>query len=389
MVAVLALCQAMLLTNNIIIVTLSGILGHALASDKALATLPLTAYVLGTALSTVPASLWMRRVGRRAGFMTGAALGASGALAAALAIAAGSFWGLCGGTVLIGSYNAFGQQYRFAAAEIVNEAWRGRAISWVLAGGIVGAMVGPETAKWTRGLMAVPFLSSYLFLAALAVAALLVQTSLRLPMPRQKRSGEAVRPLSRIVRQPVFLAAALGGAVGYGVMNFLMTATPLAMMAHHHAFADTAFVIEWHAFAMFAPSFVTGALIARWGVLTVTGTGALLMIGCIAAAGFSTSVPGFWTALVLLGVGWNFLFVGGTTLLTEAHRPAERAKVQGLNDFLVFGTTASASLFSGVLLEQLGWPRMAYWMVPFLALVLSVLVWLAFRRRAQKVSLGL
>jgi predicted MFS family arabinose efflux permease len=384
-IALLAVCQGLLLTNNSIIVGLNGIVGESLASNKAMATLPLTAYVVGTAISTIPASLWMKSAGRRLGFITGAAIGCLGSCLCALAVARASFWLLCFATLLIGIYNAFGQYYRFAAAESVGEGLKGKAISLVLAGGIVGGFVGPESSKWTKDLLPVTYLGPYLFLAVMSVLAILVQCCVRLTPPYEATQDSGPeRPILEILAQPAVLVAVLSALVGYGVMNFLMTATPIAMLMHHHHYNDAAFIIEWHIVGMFAPSFFTGSLIKRWGALSLIGAGGVLMLACIGIASSTLSLAGFWCALVLLGVAWNFLYIGGTALLTEGYRPAERAKTQGANDFLIFGTMAVTSLSSGVLLHGIGWQAMSYWMLPFVLAILGAATWLALGRRAGR-----
>jgi MFS family permease len=367
-------------TNNVVLIALNGLAGHALASDKSLSTLPVTAQVLGASLTTVPASLWMQRLGRRAGFSLGAALGILGALMCSLALHVQAFWLLSAGNVVFGVYNAFAQYYRFAAADVARPEWKSRAISLVLAGGIVGGVIGPESSKLTKELLPVPFLGSYLSLLLFALLALVLVQRMQIEAPPQaERSGEG-RPLLEIMRQPTFVAAALGAAVGYAVMSLLMTATPLAMDMCHHAYADAALVIEWHVIAMFAPSFVTGSLIQRFGVLQVMLAGCALMFGCVAIALSGVELMHFWLALVLLGVGWNFLYVGGTTLLTEVYTPAEQAKTQGVNDFLIFGAMGVSSLGSGVLVTRHGWSSLNYASLPFLVLASLVLLLLWWKR---------
>ena len=351
----LAACQALLLMNGVTLIAVNTLVGLALAPDASLASLPVTAYVVGTALTTIPAAFFMRRQGRRAGFMLGAVIGMAGGLASALAVQAGSFWLLCLGTMMGGAYNAFGLQYRFAAADAAPADWKSRAISLTLAGGIVGGILGPETGKLTRDLLAPPFLASYLTLTAYAFAALLVASRLDIPPLAAHQQAAGGRPLREIARQPAFAVAVLAAAAGYGVMNLLMTATPLAMQVCGHPFADAAFVLEWHVIGMFAPSFFTGQLIRRFGVGRILLAGALLLLACVGVTLAGVSVMHFWAGLLLLGVGWNFLYIGGTTLLTETHRPEERAKVQGGNDFLVFAVQGVTSLGAGALVTGGGW----------------------------------
>ena len=380
-VALLAASQAMLLINNIILVSLNSLVGYALlGEDKSLATLPVTCFILGTALVMTPASFWMQRHGRRAGFMTGAASAMIGTLVSAVAVDLNWFWLLCLGTFVTGFYNGFGQYYRFAAADAASPAFRPRAISLVLAGGILGAIVGPETSKFTKDLLSIPFLATYLFLAAAASVALLMQVFADIPRPSAAEEGPR-RPLAEIARQEKFVVAVICGMFGYALMNFLMTATPIAMVAHQHSYGDAAFVIEWHALAMFTPSFFTGSLIKRFGTLAILRTGAWISLACIATATFGgVGITAFWTSLVLLGVGWNFLYIGGTTLLTETYRPSERAKAQATNDQLVFLATAASSVASGWLLQHVGWPNLVLWALPLPVTVLIAASWLAWRR---------
>jgi len=380
-IGLLALCQGLLLTNGVTLVAVNGLVGITLASDPRLATLPVTTYVLGAALATLPASFLMKHHGRRAGFMTGSSLGILGGLLGALAVWQQSFWLLCLGTLFSGAYNAFGQQYRFAAADIADLSWKGKAISLTLAGGILGGVIGPELSKHTRDLMQPTFLATYATLAAFALLSLLLVSRLRIPALNSEQRHATGRPMSVIARQPAFIVAVLAAACGYGVMNLLMTATPIAMDMCRHPFSDAAFVLEWHVIGMFAPSFFTGGLIKRHGVLNILAVGTLLMFACVAIALAGTSVMHFWWALLLLGVGWNFLYIGGTTLLTETYRPEERAKVQGGNDFLVFAVQGVTSLSSGVLITHEGWAMLNYWALPALAVTaIATLRWWLARR---------
>ena len=380
-VGLLAAAQALLLTNGVSLVAVNGLAGFALAGDKRLATLPVTAYVIGAALTTLPASFFMKHHGRRAGFMFGAMLGIAGALLSALAISAASFWLLCLGTLLAGGYNAFGQQYRFAAADLAPPDFKSRAISWVLAGGIVGGVLGPETGKLSRDLLQPVFLGTYLTLAVFALAALLIASRLALPVPAAGEQHGAGRPLREIARQPAFLVAVLAAACGYGVMNLLMTSTPLAMDICGHPFSDAAFVLEWHVIGMFAPSFFTGGLIRRFGVLEILLVGAALMATCIGIALSGVDVMHFWLALTLLGVGWNFLYIGATTLLTETYRSEEKAKAQGSNDFTVFAVQGLTSFASGAMVTTAGWQMVNAAALPVIAFTAAVLVWLMLARR--------
>lgn len=384
-VALLATSQALLLTNNIVLIAMNGLVGHELAANKALATLPVTAYFVGGSLSTLPASFLMQRIGRRGGFTIGAVLGIAGAAVCALAVSTRTFWLFCAGNAISGAYNACAQYYRFAAADSVAPGFKSRAISLVLAGGIAGGVLGPESSKRTRDLLSVPFLGSYVSLILFAAIVLVLVRGLRIPTPPRDESRGG-RPLGAIAAQPVFIVAVLGATVGYAVMNLLMTATPLAMQSCHHPYDDTAFVIEWHVIGMFAPSFFTGSLVQRFGVIRVMLTGAALMFGCVGIALSGVDLMHFWVALVLLGIGWNFLYIGGTTLLTEAYAPEERAKTQGLNDFLIFVTVALSSFASGLLVTRSGWTTLNLATLPLLAAATIALVVLGPMRQRIRAS---
>ena len=381
-VAVLAVCQALLFTNNSILITVNALAGYALAADKALATLPVTSYFVGSALATLPLAMLMKRYTRRTGFTVGAIFAIAGSLVCAVAVYAGNFWLLCFGVVVLGAYFAAGQQYRFAAADSVTGNFRSRAISLVLTGGIAGGFLGPETSKLPTELVAGhPYTGAYFSLVAFALLSMLALRWLEIPPLPESERREAGRPLGEIARQPVFAVALLCGMVSYGVMNLLMTATPLAMDVSAHPFSETAFVIQWHIVGMFAPSFVTGNLINRLGVMTVLLAGVALNIVCVAIALAGVDVMHFWLALVLLGIGWNFMFVGATALLTESHTPAERAKVQGVNESAIFITMMVSSLASGALFTIQGWHAMNLWAVPVLLLAGAGVLWLAWMRR--------
>jgi MFS family permease len=380
----LACCQALLLTNAAGLITMNGLVGYALADTKTLATLGVTFYVLGSAVATMPASLWMARVGRRTGFMAGALINVAGCALAVLGISLGSFVLYCVATGVMGVYNAFGLQYRFAAAEVAAPADKAKAISLVLAGGIVGGILGPESSRRAMDLFATPFLGGFVVLAGYALVALAVQSLMQVPPPTLEERSGGGRPLREIVRQPVFIVAALAGAVGYGLMNLLMTATPIAMSFCSHPFASTALVIQWHVVGMYAPGFVTGSLIRRFGVLNVILAGIVLVAACVGVALNGVTVAHFLIALALLGIGWNFMYTGGTSLLTESYAPAEKARTQGANDFIVFATMGVSSLASGAMVSTAGWEAMNRAMLPFLASVAAVVLWFAWRRRAVR-----
>jgi MFS family permease len=380
-VAILAACQALLFTNNSILIALNGLAGYALAADKSLATLPVTAWVVGGALTTFFASLLMKRIGRRAGFTVGACIGILGAAICAVALWRGSFWLFCFGAVVFGVYNAFGQYYRFAAADAATHDFRPRAISYVLAGGLVGGIIGPTTSRFTVGLLPTAYLGAYLSLIGFLLLVLALLRYLEIPQPTAAESTARGRPLAAIAAQPAFIVAVLAAAFGYGVMNLLMTATPLAMGVCGHPYSAAATVISSHVVGMFAPSFVTGDLIRRFGVLNVMLWGVMLNLVCIAIALAGVEVANFWWSLVLLGVGWNFVFIGATTLLTETYHPAEKAKAQGANDLVIFITMATSSFSSGMILERNGWQTLNYAAIPFVAAIGLAVLWLAVKRK--------
>jgi MFS family permease len=329
----------------------------------------------------MPASLWMGRVGRRRGFMAGAAINVAGCAIAALALWVGSFALFCVATAVVGIYNAIGLQYRFAAAEVAAPDFRAKAISLVLAGGIAGGFLGPAATRLGRDAFATPFLGSFLILAAVALVAMGVQWFVHVPKPTAEERGGGGRPLAVIVRQPVFVVAALAAALGYGIMNLLMVATPLAMSFGSHPYSAAALAIQWHVVGMYAPGFVTGTLIRRFGVLAVILAGVALAAVCVAVALSGNTVAHFVAALVLVGVGWNFMYTGGTTLLMASYRPAEKAKTQGANDFIVFATMGISSFSSGALVSMAGWERMNAAALPVLAVVAGAVGWLAWLRR--------
>jgi MFS family permease len=380
-VAVLAACQALLFTNNSILIAVNGLAGYALAADKSLATLPVTSWIVGGALTTFFASLLMKRVGRRAGFTVGACIGILGAGICSAALALGSFWFFCFGTVVFGAYNAFGQYYRFAAADAATHDFRPRAISYVLAGGLVGGIIGPTTSRFTVGLLPTTYLAAYLSLIGFLLLVLVALRFLEIPEPTPTESAERGRPLAELVAQPAFIVAVLAAAFGYGVMNLLMTATPLAMGVCGHPYSAAATVISSHVVGMFAPSFVTGDLIRRFGVLNVMLWGVVLSLLCIGIALAGVEVANFWWSLVLLGVGWNFVFISATALLTETYHPAEKAKAQGVNDLVIFVTMATSSFSSGMILERSGWQVLNYAAIPFVVAIGVAVAWLAMKRR--------
>jgi len=383
-VGLLAACQALLFTNNSTLIAINGLAGLALAPYVALATLPVTCWILGGAIGTMPASLHMKRVGRQRGLTSGTFWGVVGALICAGAIWLQSFWLLCFGTLVWGVYNAYGQYYRFAAADVAPADFKATAISLVLAGGLVGGILGPTGSRWTIDLLTPKFMGAYLALIGVALLTMLLLRFVRIPTPSAAEQAAAGRPLREIAAQPKFIVAVLAGAIGYGVMNFVMTSTPIAMQVCGHPYGDAAFVISSHVIGMFAPSFVTGPLIKRIGALPVMFGGVVLNFAAISVALSGIAVSHFWWALVLIGVGWNFLYLSGTTLLTETYRPEERAKAQGTNEQAIFIMMAISSLSSGMTVTTAGWERVNLLAVPLIGVVAVALTWYALTRRAQR-----
>jgi MFS family permease len=385
-VGLLAACQALLFTNNSTLIAINGLAGLALAPYVGLATLPVTCWVLGGAVGTMPASLHMKRVGRQRGLTTGTLWGIVGALICAGAIWAQSFWLLCFGTLVFGVFNAYGQYYRFAAADVASGDFKATAISLVLAGGLVGGILGPTSSRWTIELLAPKFMGAYLVLIGFAIATMLLLRYIRIPTPSAAERSAAGRSLREIVAQPKYIVAVMAGAIGYGVMNFLMTSTPIAMQVCGHVYSDTAFVISSHIIGMFAPSFFTGPLMRRVGVLPVMFVGALLNLVAIGIALSGIAVAQFWWALVILGMGWNFLYIGGTTLLTQTYRPEERARAQGMNEQAIFTMMAISSLTSGLTVTTAGWQSLNLFALPLVAAVGVAIVWYALRERARRTA---
>ncbi|MEO8668693.1 MAG: MFS transporter [Bauldia sp.] len=374
---VLSVAQAVSGSLFPIAISLGGLTGsYLLGPDKSLATLPVTALNVGLALGTIPAAMLMRRIGRRSGFMGGAVSGVVGGVVSCIGILHGSFLVFAIGMLVAGFSGAFAQQYRFAAIDSGSEAFRARAISWVLAGGLVGGVVGPQTAIFSRNLFApIPFAGAFLAMAGLALIAIFVLAFLtgrarRPPMAHEHSGG---RPLGEIVRQPRFIVAVICGVGSYALMSLVMTAAPLAMVACGLGEDNAALGIQWHVLAMFAPSFITGPLMVRFGKEPVMAAGMLILGACAIVGLTGIDLAHFWIALILLGLGWNFAFIGATAFLTTTYRPEERSKVQGFNDFLVFGSVAVASLSSGKLLNSLGWDWINWIMLPVVAICLVTL----------------
>ena len=375
-VAILVTSQTLFMIASITVMTLSGVVGQQLSSEPSLATLPIAMMMIGTVISTLPASLYMKRVGRRLGFVTGATLGGvAGGLLSFIAIALGSFWLFCAANLLLGLYQGFAMYYRFAAADVASPAFRSRAISWVMAGGVVAAFLGPWNASAGSQLLAsVPLGGPYLVIAALAFCAIGLLTQLRVPMSGEPQPGETSRAMGEIAALPTFKVAIIAAALGYAIMVLVMTATPLAMRGRGFEMSDVAFIMQWHVLGMFAPSFFTGSLIARFGFRRILLIGATLLVGTVIIANAGQTLTHFWLALVLLGVGWNFLFVGGSAMLATVHTEAERGKVQGVNDLIIFSLVAVGSLLAGQLLHFLGWEMLNMAMLPAILVVIFAIM---------------
>jgi len=379
-VGLIALMQALLLTNNVTLIAINGLAGAKLASDPTFATLPVTGYVLGAALSSMAASRLMRLRGRRAGYTVGSLFAIVGTLLAGYAVSERNLPLLVAATFVVGVYNAFGASLRFAAADAA-DAWRpsfrARAISLVLAAGIVGGVVGPEISKLTREALPTMFAGSYLALSVFALLSLVLAQLLRLPEPKGGAVSGPARPLREILAQPVAWVAVLVAALSYGVMNLVMVATPLAMQVCSHPYAAAAFVLEWHVIGMFAPGLFTGSLIGRVGIVPVIVLGCLLMLVSAVIALSGIGLWEFTVALAALGVGWNFMYTGATTLLTTCYRASEKNRVQGFNDACVFATMVSSSFSSGALLHVQGWYTINALSVPFVLVALGATLWAA------------
>jgi MFS family permease len=382
-VAVLATCQMFYNSGRALLVATSPLIAYEIAPDKALSTVPISLAVIGTAAASIPASMLMQRIGRGPGFAAGSTIGVVGGLACIWGIHVEDFLIFCLGALLFGLFSGFAQLYRFAAADVATPAFKARAISLVLTGGLVAAFVGPELAE--AGHMLIPdkpFMASYMFLIALTVMSGLVVMAVDIPKltPSEKQAGG--RSIGQIMRQPVFIVATLCAMIGQAVMNLLMTSTPLAMHHASHMFSSTALVIEWHIFFMYAPGFFTGSIIARVGVIKVIAAGIALQAISVIIALLGTEVINFWAAMALLGLGWNFAFTGSTNLLTESHTPAERAKTQAATNFIIFSMVAIGSLSSGALMHAFGWNWVNIGALPLLLLSLTAALWLGWKRRS-------
>lgn len=380
---VLAIGQALYGSATVIMFTTAGLIGVQIAPSKAWATLPISAFVIGTALTTIPAAMLMRVIGRRPGFMLGACAGTIGALIGIYAIYTRSFPLFILATVLQGVYQAFAQHSRFAAADMASPAFRPKAISWVMTGGVAAGLLGTSLVMFTTDLLApVTFAGCYAAMAVICMLAIGVMGFVDIPRKEKTVAAGDARPLAEIVRQPRLIVAVIAATLSYGMMNLVMTAAPIAMIDCGFSTITAAWAIQWHVLAMFVPSFFTGQLIARFGAERICAIGLLLLAAAATAGLLGISFGNFAVNLILLGLGWNFGFIGGTTLLTNCYRPSERERVQGLNDFAVFGTVAIASLTSGKLLDWFGWASVNIAVFPTVVVALSLILWITLRRRA-------
>ena len=420
--ALLALCQALFNSSTGVVLSVSALVGLALASNKSLATLPQGLQWEATAVFSIPLAMMMRRFGRRTGFILGAVMGSLGAMVAATAIFQSSFELYLVAIIFFGAFTISGQTYRFAAADVADEKWHSIAISLVIGGGVVAAFVGPEISKWTHDVAglwlgnetfskaieficgpgiaaaatAAPgpnppyqFASTFVVLAFIPILLIFVVSQVGFPPVQEREFENSGRPWGEVIRQPGFVVAVLCAVIGWGVMVLMMAATPLAMVREFgHTFEDSAFIAQWHMFGMFAPSFFTGSLIKKCGLLNVLLAG-LLLSSTAAVIGLSGgTIQHFWFANVCVGCGWNFLFVGATHLLTKMYRPEEKAKAQGINDFLVFQSVAAFSLSAGLLQNSVGWTMVCTLLLPCVAIVFVAVLYLKFMPGAAPPGLG-
>lgn len=375
--AVLVVAQSLGAASGPIVISLGGLVGRNLALDQTLATLPVSIYNLGLALGTLPAAWIMRRYGRRTGYLLGATLGVMSGLVAAGALSLNFFALFCLGTFIAGLYASYVQSYRFAAADSRTGGDRARAISWVMVGGLMAAVIGPQLVIATQdALPGVPFAGSFLSQAGLALLALPVLALLRAPKPVKAEAASAGgRSVPQLLASPRFVLSMLAGMVSYSLMTFIMTAAPIAMVGCGHTVTQAAYGIQWHVLAMFAPSVFTGRLIARFGKERVTAAGLVIIALSGAVALMGLELFHFYTSLILLGLGWNFGFIGATAMVAASHNEAERGRAQGLNDFVVFGAVAVMSFFSGALMQASGWHLINLMIFPAVALILAPLIW--------------
>lgn len=388
-VLILATCQMLFGSGRSLLMATAPVVAYAMADEKGLATLPTSLVIVGTALATIPASMMMRQFGRRMGFVLGALVGAAGGVLCTYAVIRADLWLFAAGAFLFGLFSGFAQLYRFAATDVAAADYRSKAISLVLAGGVVSAFLGPEMAKVGKDMIgSAEFAGGYALLVAVSFLTAIVLMTLDIPrQTRAEREGPR-RPIRQIVAQPVFIAATVAGAISQGVMVLLMTATPIAMYHVHHDFDDTALVIEWHIFAMFAPGFVTGWMVARFGEVRMIHAGIVLQLACVAVALSGHGVWEFWLANLLLGLGWCLTFTAATSLTTFAYTPAERDHTQGATNFIIYSFVALLSLLSGALVHYFGWMWVNLGAVPLLLLAVLAMLWYSAQPQHQPVVTG-
>ena len=378
----LIICQGLFLTNNVTFIAINGLVGLSLSPSSWMATLPVMGYVVGAAFSTSIVAKTQNYFGRKISFQLGLLVAVLSALLCAYAAISKNFWLLVLGTFIAGYYSANGQLYRFAAAELTVASQRDKAVSWVLAGGILGAVIGPNLASWTQNIFETAFLGAYISLSIAGVIGIGVMQFIHFPDEfKTHHSLGAGRDLKTILQQPVFLVAVIGASLGYGVMNLLMAATPLAMQICGLPFSDTALVLEWHVIGMFAPGFFTGSLIQRFGALKIMGAGVALNFLCIVIALTGVNLHQFLIALFVLGVGWNFLFTGSTTLAMTAYKTEEKDKAQAAINFFVFGTMAFTSFGSGALITSQGWNILNLGSLLPVLITAAALLWLSTQNK--------
>ncbi len=383
-VLILVICQSLFIIAAITVMTLSGVVGYKMSPNPTYATLPIALMMIGTVISTLPASLYMAKVGRRVGFITGALFGGvGGAYLSVLGISHNAFWLFCLGNFLLGVYQGFAMYYRFAAIDVASPGFKSRALSLVMVGGVIAAYLGPWNASALINLIEkTPYAGPYLILAIQSVLAIFLLSLLRVPPSGEPEPGSYARPLKAIVKLPSVKVAMIAAAIGYAIMILVMSATPLAMKNVGFDMTVIAHVMQWHVLGMFLPSFFTGSLIKRFGTATILHTGSLLLIGSALTANTGQTLTHFEISLVLLGVGWNFLFIGGSTLLATTHTEAERGKVQGSNDLIIFTLVAIGSLMAGKLLFTLGWESLNLLMLsPVFFVIFATQLWVIGNRK--------
>ncbi len=387
-VYLLAVCQALMMSGSTLLITASALVCLTLTDNKALVTLPLSMQFLGMMITSIPASMIMGRFGRKFGFILGSLFAISGGSILVFAIFNDNFYLFVFGSFLIGIFNGVSNFYRFAAVEFVDEVNKAKAISYVLVGGIVAAFVGPNLANFGRSMFThEEFAGGFIYVTAMYVCVFFVLSLIKFPPPTINKINDSGRPLLEIIKQPTFIVAVICGMLGYGVMTYVMTATPLAMNHHQYDFSETAFVIQWHVLAMFGPSFFTGTIIQKVGVMKVLITGTVLALVCMLVNLNGNSMTHFWIALFALGLSWNFLFIGASTLLTETYRKEETAKSQAFNDFMVFSMVTLASLSSGYFQNTFGWQSVNYSALIFVFVIASSLTWLLMIPSEKRINI--